>query len=152
MQWWLQWPRHDFAFVLRMRQQWSNVSSTWLFLSWIKFEKKSRHFYDGKHYFFSCFNPPYANSSEVSLRHLSRSLWEHWALFRGVYWLKPRRLRALSMSLSVLDRPVWSPGLSMSRTFIPPLELTELPVLVTGGGVCNGGYGEPCGDEEWRPS
>lgn len=55
------------------------------------------------------------------------------------------------MSLSVLERPCESPGLSMSRTFRPP-RAAPLGVEVGGGvtppwGGCIGGYGE-LGDAE----
>jgi hypothetical protein len=43
------------------------------------------------------------------------------------------------MSLSVLDRPWESPGLSMSRTFNPPL--CEPPGVEVGGGVIPPGWG-----------
>lgn len=53
--------------------------------------------------------------------------------YSAAYWPSPRRSNALSISLSVLERPGFSPGLSISRTFSPFRGAD--PGVEVGGGV-----------------
>lgn len=70
---------------------------------------------------------------------LPRCILRAWVKGGAGNYCGPRRFRALSMSLSVLDRPL--SGFSMSRTFNPPGLWDPLGVEAGGGVIPPPGWG-----------